>query len=195
VNYIQARCLGELGLAVSSTGVDWLAWVKQTVEMVNKQVFDIRKTSGTDMGSTLVMAMLDGSHAYVAHVGDSRAYLISNREIRRLTVDHSLVERLVATGQIRPEEAQNHPQKNVIYRTIGDKARLDVDAKAVDLAVGDRLLLCSDGLSGMVTDDVILKTVTAAADPQAACEALVAAANNAGGDDNISVVIVQIVQA
>jgi protein phosphatase len=154
----------------------------------------MRKATGTDMGSTLVMAMVNGTRAFIAHVGDSRAYQITGREIRRLTVDHSLVERLVATGQIRPEDAQNHPQKNVIYRTIGDKPKMDIEAKAVDLAVGDRLLLCSDGLCGLVTDDVILKVVNSAADPQSACDALVAAANNAGGDDNISVVIVQIVE-
>ncbi|HEX9019032.1 MAG TPA: SpoIIE family protein phosphatase, partial [Anaerolineaceae bacterium] len=168
--------------------------LKETVEAVNKHVFDLRKSSGTDMGSTLVMAMLDGPRAYIAHVGDSRAYLVNSREIRRLTVDHSLVERLVATGQIRREEAQHHPQKNVIYRTIGDKPRLDVDASVVDLSVGDRLMLCSDGLCGLVEDGQMQKLVMGAPSPQAACEALVSAANAAGGDDNISVIVVEIIR-
>lgn len=195
VNFIQGRCLTEMSpVMAGSATTDWLAWLKETVEAVNKHVFDLRKSSGTDMGSTLVMAMLDGPRAYIAHVGDSRAYLVNSREIRRLTVDHSLVERLVATGQIRREEAQHHPQKNVIYRTIGDKPRLDVDASVVDLSVGDRLMLCSDGLCGLVEDGQMQKLVMGAPSPQAACEALVSAANAAGGDDNISVIVVEIIR-
>jgi protein phosphatase len=132
--------------------------------------------------------------AYIAHVGDSRAYRISAQGIQRLTLDHSLVERLIATHQITREEARFHPQRNVIYRTIGDKSKIEVEVSANLLDPGDYLLLCSDGLSGMLDDQTILKRVLEASDPQAACDALVAAANAAGGDDNISVVLVQVVQ-
>jgi protein phosphatase len=147
------------------------------------------------MGSTLVAVVLDADRACIAHVGDSRAYLINAQGIHRLTTDHSLVERLIATEQITREEARHHPQRNVIYRTIGDKAQLEVDVSTRKLAIGDYILLCSDGLSGMVKDDAIQACVLQATSPQAACDDLVNAANAAGGDDNISVVIVEIVQA
>jgi len=146
------------------------------------------------MGSTLVTAVLDGNRAYIAHVGDSRIYLINTQEIRQLTTDHSLVERLIATNQITREEARHHPQRNVIYRTIGDKLRVDVDVSVHTLSPGDCLLLCSDGLCGLVDDQTIFRIVLKADTPQAACDALVDAANAAGGDDNISVILIKILQ-
>ncbi|MCA9993860.1 MAG: serine/threonine-protein phosphatase, partial [Anaerolineales bacterium] len=99
-------------------------------------------------------------------------------------------ERLVATGQISREEARHHPQRNVIYRTIGDKSNVEMDTWQVQLRPGDSLLLCSDGLSGMINDETIYQIVTNAPSPQAACDQLVAAANQAGGDDNITAVLV-----
>jgi protein phosphatase len=138
---------------------------------------------------------LEGNQAYVTHIGDSRAYLINTAGIHRLTTDHSLVERLIATNQITREEARVHPQRNVIYRTIGDKATVDVELSTHKFDVGDYLLLCSDGMSGMVDDATLQRSVLAAASPQAACDALIRAANDAGGDDNISVIIVKIVEA
>lgn len=195
VNFIQARCLPELGAAVpSGASVDWANWLKTTVEEVNKHVFELRESTGTDMGSTMVMAFMDGARAYITHIGDSRAYRINNREIHRLTIDHSLVERLVAIGQVRREEAHNHPQKNVIYRTVGNKPGVDVETSVIDLAVGDRLLLCSDGLNGMLLDEQIHTIVLGANSPQSACDGLVTAANAAGGEDNISVIVVEIVR-
>ena len=106
-------------------------------------------------------------------------------------MDHSLVESLVASNQITREEARHHPQSNVIYRTIGDKRQVTVDLDLVTLAPGDSLLLCSDGLSGMVTDDALQRLVVAAPSPQAACEALIEAANHAGGDDNITAIVIR----
>jgi protein phosphatase len=120
--------------------------------------------------------------------------LINAKGIKRLTVDHSLVERLIATHQITREEARYHPQRNVIYRTIGDKAKIEIEVNSLSLAVGDNLLLCSDGLSGMLEDERIYELVLDANNPQAACEALVEAANAAGGHDNVSVVIVKVVE-
>ncbi len=170
-------------------------WLRQAVEAANKQVFELRKSAGTDMGSTLVSAVLEGSKAFIAHVGDSRAYLINAQGIRRLTTDHSLVERLIATNQITREEARNHPQRNVIYRTIGDKAKVDVEVGTHTLSPGDFLMLCSDGLSGMVDDPTIQRIVLHHANsPQSACDALIDAANAAGGDDNTSVIIIKVVQ-
>jgi protein phosphatase len=143
------------------------------------------------MGSTLVMAVVDGLKVFYAHVGDSRGYVIDRQGIRRITTDHSLVERLIATGQIRREDARIHPQRNVIYRTIGDKSMVEVDVNTITLEPGNKVLLCSDGLWEMVEDDYMYKLVQESVSPQAACEKLVAAANAAGGDDNITVIIVE----
>ncbi|MBN2548162.1 MAG: Stp1/IreP family PP2C-type Ser/Thr phosphatase [Anaerolineales bacterium] len=176
-------------------GQDRLGWLRQAVEAANKAVFDMRKAAGTDMGSTLVAAVLEGSTAYLAHVGDSRIYLVNAGGIQRLTIDHSLVERMISTNQITPEEARHHPQRNVVYRTIGDKLKVDVEVSTHHLSVGDYLLLCSDGLSGMVDDPTIQRVVLGASSPQAACDELVSLACAAGGDDNISVIIIKIVES
>jgi serine/threonine protein phosphatase PrpC len=184
------------GGVLATGNKDRTDWVQEAVTQANVAVFERRQAAGTDMGSTLVLAVLEGTTAYIAHVGDSRAYLVNARGIRRLTADHSLVERLVATRQITREEAQTHPQRNVIYRTMGDRPRVEADMSRQPLAVGDRLLLCSDGLTGKLTDEDIRRIVSEqAASPQDACERLVAAANRAGGDDNISVIVVEIVKA
>jgi protein phosphatase len=145
------------------------------------------------MGSTLVLVGTDGVNAYVAHVGDSRAYIVNAQGARRLTVDHSLVERLVAAGQLTQAQARQHGQRNVIYRTMGDKPNVEMDLATLALAPGDRLLLCSDGLSGLV-DDAHLHQLASSQPPQPACEALIAAANAAGGDDNITAVVAEIVE-
>jgi protein phosphatase len=170
-------------------------WLEDAISNANRALYDTRRSSGSDMGSTLVMAVLVGNTACVGHVGDSRAYLINGQEITRLTADHSLVERLVATGQITPAEARHHPQSNVIYRVMGDKPRVESDPSRHLLRPGDRLLLCSDGLSGMVEDTLIHQIVINAVSPQDACDKLVEAANQAGGDDNISVIVIEIVEA
>jgi serine/threonine protein phosphatase PrpC len=167
-------------------------WLKDSVEAANKAVFDLRKSAGTDMGSTLVVALLDGVQATLAHAGDSRIYLVNEQKIQQLTTDHSLVERLIATGQITREEARNHPQRNVVYRTIGDKLNMEVEISSHTLAPGDSLLLCSDGLSGMVEDRYLQKIILDAACPQDACERLIAAANAAGGEDNITAIVIEL---
>lgn len=167
-------------------------WLKSTVEAANRDVFNLRKTAGTDMGSTLVAAILIGGHAFIAHIGDSRAYLVGQHEIRQITEDHSLVQRMVAAHQITPEEARHHPQRNVIYRTIGDKPNIDVEIIELKPQAGDFLCLCSDGLSGMVDDSTIMKIIRNASTPQMACDELVKTANAAGGQDNVSVIVVKI---
>ena len=197
VNAIAKKALEDLLPSPISKGAaqDRMDWLREAVEATNRTVFEMRKSAGTDMGSTMVSAVVEGNIVYIAHVGDSRAYLVNSKGIRRLTTDHSLVERLIATNQITREEARHHPQRNVIYRTIGDKQKIDVEVASHTFSVGDNLLLCSDGMSGMVDDQTMYNIVISAANPQAACDALVAAANAAGGEDNISTIIVQIVQA
>lgn len=166
-------------------------WLKATVQEANIAVFERGQESHNDMGTTVVMAVMIGSDAHLAHVGDSRAYHITKDAIETITTDHSLVESLVASGQITREEARHHPQSNVIYRTIGDKREVEVDLTHAQIGAGEYLLLCSDGLNGMVTDDRIHQIVVSADSPQEACEALISAANAAGGDDNITVILVQ----
>jgi len=179
-------------LTDNAPSVDYEAWLKSAVQEANQVVYDRRKASGNDMGSTLVMAVITGNTGYIAHVGDSRVYLIGNGTITPLTRDHSLVERLVATGQIKPEEAATHPQRNVIYKCIGDKPRLEPDISRQTFAPGEVLLLCCDGLNTEVSDADIARIVTEAPSLPEACRRLVQAANDAGGDDNISVVLIGI---
>jgi protein phosphatase len=170
-------------------------WLVSTVQAANREVFNLRKSAGTDMGSTLVAAAMIGNRAFITHVGDSRAYLLNEREIRQLTVDHSLVERMIANRQISRAEARHHPQRNVIYRTVGAKPDLEIELIQHSMEAGEYLLLCSDGLSGMVDDQTLHQIILSANSPQDACNELVNAANAAGGVDNISVILVKVVAA
>ena len=167
-------------------------WLADAVQAANLAVYTHRQSAGTNMGTTLVAALVIGDTGHIANVGDSRAYVITNdKDIRQITTDHSLVERLISLGQVTPEEARIHPQRNVIYRTIGDKEEAEIDFFVQRLNSGDSLLLCSDGLNGKLEDAEILRVVTHSQSPQEACERSVQAANDNGGDDNITVVIVQ----
>ncbi|RLC89867.1 MAG: serine/threonine-protein phosphatase [Chloroflexi bacterium] len=143
-------------------------------------------------GTTLTCAMVFGKRLFIGHVGDSRAYLRqANGEIRQLTRDHSVVSKLVEIGQLTPEEAAVHPQRNMLYRAVGQGFSLDVDVQSHPLQPGDQLLLCSDGLWGLLPDEEIWSIVTAAPTLSVACAQLVDAANAAGGRDNISVILVE----
>ncbi len=170
---------------------DAQGWLTDAIQAANQAILNHRDDVGTNMGTTLVAAVVIGDVATVANVGDSRAYLVNDEGIRQITTDHSLVERLVALGQITPGEARVHPQRNVIYRTVGDKEEAEIDFFVQSLDSGDSLLLCSDGLSGKVEDAEIWRLVKRSRSPQEACEQLVQAANDRGGGDNITVVIVQ----
>ncbi len=143
-------------------------------------------------GTTLTCALLIGEQLILSHVGDSRAYIITEDTFEQITRDHSLVQRLQELGQITAAEAAVHPQRSVLYRAVGQGEGLEVDVIARRLPPGASLLLCSDGLWGLVPDEKILRTVQQSHTPQAACEALVAAANAAGGPDNITAVMVQV---
>ena len=142
-------------------------------------------------GTTLTCALVIDSQAYIAHVGDSRAYLVTEAGLEQITHDHSLVDRLIELGQLTRDEAANHPQKNVLYRAVGQSGVLEVDTYVRTIPPGGRLLLCSDGLWGIVSEADMTRIVTTTPSLQTACEGLVAAANRAGGRDNITAILVE----
>jgi len=158
----------------------------QAVQAANLAVYQQVPEAGT----TLTMALVFGQNVYLAHVGDSRAYILNQATLRQITQDHSLVARLVELGQATPEEALTHTHRNVLYRAIGQAGSLEVDTYLQPFPVGSCLLICTDGLWGMVSDEEIADILTDASTPQLALEQLVAAANHSGGDDNITAVLV-----
>lgn len=162
--------------------------LSEAMESANQAV-QMQVPSG---GTTATAMAVRGDFAYFAHVGDSRAYLITNGEhMELITRDHSLVKRLQELNQITQDEADIHPQKNVLYRAIGQNTQVDADAATRRLPPSSMVLMCSDGLWGVVPEEEILSIIREAPDPQTACEQLVDAANENGGPDNITVVIVQ----
>jgi PPM family protein phosphatase len=144
------------------------------------------------MGTTLTATMIEGRRVHIAHVGDSRAYLLRGGHFSQLTDDHTLVQHLVDEGQITREEAATHPQRSIITRAIGVSREVDVDSMSIDLEPGDQLLLCSDGLTGVVEDEVIEAELTPDVEPQEAIDRLVERANAAGGPDNITIVVLRV---
>ena len=144
------------------------------------------------MGTTATALVLEDDQAFVGHMGDSRAYLFRNSTVSQLTKDHSLVERMVDQGLLNREEANRHPQKNVIYKTLGVNKDGEVDLLGpIPIRVDDIFLLCSDGLSNLVTDQELLEMV-AKDPPQRACETLIELGNQRGGNDNITVQILKV---
>ena len=144
------------------------------------------------MATTASALVVDGSRGILAHVGDSRAYLCRDGQLRRLTQDHSWVEEQVRAGIMSASTARAHPWRNVVTRALAGGDDPDVDIVEVPLEAGDRLLLCSDGLMAAVTDERIGEIVAGDATPDEVCRVLVAAANQGGGPDNITVIVVQV---
>jgi protein phosphatase len=141
-------------------------------------------------GTTLTAALILGNQVTIGHVGDSRAYVLSNGQAKVLTRDHSLVKRLEELGQLTEAEAATHPQRNVLYKAIGQGANLEVDVATYPVPQNGFLLICSDGLWGVVPEAEILRIAATSEHPQVACDELVRAANSAGGPDNITVIMV-----
>ncbi|HJS49259.1 MAG TPA: Stp1/IreP family PP2C-type Ser/Thr phosphatase [Gaiellaceae bacterium] len=149
------------------------------------------------MGTTVTAALVDARSGTVAvgHVGDSRAYLLRDGALEQLTTDHSLVAELVQSGVLTPEEAERHPQRSAITRALGTEPSVDVETRTVEARPGDIYLVCSDGVPVMLTDEDIFAAIDGSGrDPAAAAEALVAAANARGGEDNITVVLFELVE-
>jgi len=163
------------------------------VQAANLAVLDEanRRPRLSGMGTTLTLAIIaaDGSVEF-GHVGDSRAYLYRDNNLEMITNDHSYISEMMAAGRLTPEEAEVHPYRSVVTRAIGLEPAVEVDTVEVELEGGDRLLLCSDGLTAMIDDAAIEEILGDHDDPAAAAEALVEAANDLGGEDNITVVVV-----
>jgi serine/threonine protein phosphatase PrpC len=171
---------------------DISALLRQATIAANDAVFMARQKRENDMGTTLTAAYIRDDRLFLAHVGDSRAYHWSPDGLEQLTTDHSVVASMIANGQIKPEEIYTHPHRSIVTRNIGDKPVVEVDTDLLPLAPGDRVILCCDGLWEMVRDEGIEDVMLQEADPQMACDLFIRNANAAGGDDNISVIVVQV---
>jgi serine/threonine protein phosphatase PrpC len=164
------------------------------VQRANLAIWKRNQEQGSDMGTTLTAALVIGTKGYVVNVGDSRTYLYRPGEgLSQLTRDHSLVARLVALGNITPDEIYTHPKRNLIERSLGDKNSVEVDSLTTDLRKGDWLLLCSDGLWEMVRNPEIERIMKSVSDPAHMSDLLVQAALKGGGADNISAVVVRVI--
>jgi PPM family protein phosphatase len=166
------------------------------LRMANQRVLEAMKKDARlrGMGTTVVACMADDEKMSVAHVGDSRAYLIREGQLSRITNDHSWVFEQVQAGMLTEAEAEKHPLRNVITRALGGALQVTPDASEISAQKGDVFLLCSDGLTGMVPENEILRVVTAnASDLQKACQQLIDAANERGGLDNVTAVLVRTV--
>ena len=166
----------------------------EQIREANRAVFErsAEDRAVTGMGTTLTAVVAEGDGVHLAHVGDSRAYLLRAGALRQLTRDHTLVDRMVRTGEISEAEAEVHPHRNVLTRALGTEPDVRVDEEDVGLLEGDRLLLCSDGLTNMVAPEQIMAILGSTPDPQDAADRLVRAANRAGGVDNITVVVLDV---
>ncbi len=171
-------------------------WLCETIRGANSNIVQRAATNPElrGMGTTMTLAYVRSTHAIIAHVGDSRAYLVDGhtRRITQITADHSFVEALVAAGHLTHEQAEEHPMRNVLYRALGQNEEVDVDVYEAHLRPHDRIVLCSDGLTRHVKSYEIAEIVADNDDLEIASQAMIDLANDRGGEDNVSVIIVAI---
>jgi PPM family protein phosphatase len=165
--------------------------IREAIVAANEAIFSFASTdeSYKGMGTTVVVALASGTVVTVAHVGDSRAYAMTSKGLNLITSDHSLVNELMKSGQITPEEAEKHPRRNVVTRALGTEPYVQADFHRFHWTAGDQLLMCSDGLSGMVPKKEIQAILTSAEEPERKADLLVQAALTAGGEDNVTVAL------
>ena len=189
-------------LAVSSAAVhiyqrfegenDMPLLLRQALNNANKAVYETSKSDADyrSMGTTMVCAIIKDDLVYVANVGDSRCYIVTHNTLEQISVDHSFVQEMVDKGLLTVDEAENHPNKNLITRAIGTERFVNVDVFSKSWKKGDKLLLASDGLTGMVSADKITKIINENPDCEKAVRLLIDSANEAGGRDNITAVLI-----
>jgi protein phosphatase len=167
-------------------------WLKDHVSEVNRILFEhsLQNEECQGMGTTIVSAICTDQFVTVGHIGDSRCYLFNKNRFQQLTEDHSLVNELVKTGQISKEDAEHHPRKNVLLRALGTERDVKLDIKTISIDEHDMLLLCSDGLSNKVSEEMMVHILTADDPLEHKAQALIDLANERGGEDNITLAII-----
>jgi serine/threonine protein phosphatase PrpC len=192
-----ASRLAAAAIAERAVGLHGEEAVADLVRQANDRIYQhaLSDPATAGMGTTMTAMLVDETTSAIAigHVGDSRAYRVRDGALEQLTTDHSLVAELVRTGRLTPEEAAQHPHRSVITRALGTESEVEVDTLTVPAETGDLYLVCSDGLTSMISDNDILAVIAAAeGNLDRAAEELVAAANKAGGEDNVTVVVFEI---
>ena len=193
------QAVEEIGIAWEATTIDdsekAVQWFLQHIQQTNQRIFEKGQSQPTlsGMGTTLEVVTLLDNHLALAHVGDSRIYLFREQRLIALTEDHSLVNALLKSGEITQEMAENHPRKNIITRSLGMPGSLEVDVAIHKIEDHDQLLLCSDGLTNMVSEPKITQILLEAASLQDASQRLIEEANAKGGLDNITVLLIDVV--
>jgi protein phosphatase len=184
----------KLALETLARAADGRSDLAEVVRDANRTVYSraAQDPGLAGMGTTLTAVLVQDDRLHLAHVGDSRLYLLRDGSLDRVTRDHTVVERMVEEGRMTSEDAKIHPQRSILTRALGVEEDVQVDEADIDVRPGDRVLLCSDGLTGMVEDDDIGRILQEHPDPQEASDALVAAANQAGGQDNITAVVLDV---
>lgn len=189
--------VSHLGYLFQNTDFDDVTnavnWLQTEVTQENDEILETaQKYSDLNgMGTTIVVTIILKNQFIVAHLGDSRCYLFKGNELKQLTSDHSLVNELIKKGKLSPEEARNHPQKNIITKTLGISNNSDIDVHSYVWKVNDQLLLCTDGLTNMVTDQTTANVLAGPLSLEKKCLKLIELANQAGGRDNVTVLIIQ----
>ena len=192
------QAVEEIGIAWEATTIDdsekAVQWFLQHIQQANQRIFEKGQSQPTlsGMGTTLEVVTILDNHLALAHVGDSRIYLFREQRLIALTEDHSLVNALLKSGEITQEMAQNHPRKNIITRSLGMPGSLEVDVAIHKIEDHDQLLLCSDGLTNMVSEPKITQILLEAASLQDASQRLIDEANAKGGLDNITVLLIDV---
>ncbi len=192
------QAVEEIGIAWEATTIDdsekAVQWFLQHIQQTNQRIFEKGQSQPTlsGMGTTLEVVTLLDNHLALAHVGDSRIYLFREQRLIALTEDHSLVNALLKSGEITQEMAENHPRKNIITRSLGMPGSLEVDVAIHKIEDHDQLLLCSDGLTNMVSEPKITQILLEAASLQDASQRLIDEANAKGGLDNITVLLIDV---
>ena len=192
------QAVEEIGIAWEATMIDdsekAVQWFLQHIQQTNQRIFEKGQSQPTlsGMGTTLEVVTILDNHLALAHVGDSRIYLFREQRLIALTEDHSLVNALLKSGEITQEMAENHPRKNIITRSLGMPGSLEVDVAIHKIEDHDQLLLCSDGLTNMVSEPKITQILLEAASLQDASQRLIEEANAKGGLDNITVLLIDV---
>lgn len=202
---VKQELLAALQLGLPASDEDWQEVLRRAGTAANQRIYTTARgdSAKAGMGTTLTVVLVVGNRAHLAHVGDSRAYLLNARgltadggQVLQLTTDHSLVARLVDIGQLAPEQARSHPQRNMLYRSLGTDPSIEIDTASQALAADDVLLLCSDGVDMYLEDAELARIVLDdRLSPARACEQIITLANQRGGRDNSTVVVARTLRA